>query len=202
MDLISTFIFLFAVIDPVGSIPVFIAVTQGFDKKQKKAIAIRATVVATIVLLFFIVAGEPLLDAIQVPLPSFQIAGGIVLFMFAMTMIFGESKPEREINTITEVNEKAIFPLAIPSIASPGAMLAVVLLTKNEDHPISEQAITSLVMLSVLIIVVVFLLMASKIQKLIGESGASLISRIMGLILSSIAVSNVVEGIKASFDII
>ncbi|GAB5556420.1 MAG: MarC family protein [Schleiferiaceae bacterium] len=202
MDLISTFIFLFAVIDPVGSIPVFIAVTQGFDKKQKKAIAIRATVVATIVLLFFIVAGEPLLDAIQVPLPSFQIAGGIVLFMFAMSMIFGESKPESEINTIKEVNEKAIFPLAIPSIASPGAMLAVVLLTKNEDHPISEQAITSLVMLSVLIIVVVFLLMASRIQKLIGESGASLISRIMGLILSSIAVSNVVEGIKASFDIL
>jgi multiple antibiotic resistance protein len=122
--------------------------------------------------------------------------------MFAMSMIFGESKPESEINTITEVNEKAIFPLAIPSIASPGAMLAVVLLTKNEDHPISEQAITSLVMLSVLIIVVVFLLMASKIQKLIGESGASLISRIMGLILSSIAVSNVVEGIKASFEIL
>lgn len=202
MDLISTFIFLFAVIDPVGSIPVFIAVTQGFDRNQKKAIAIRATLVATLVLLFFIVAGEPLLDAIQVPLPSFQIAGGIVLFMFAMSMIFGESKPESEINTIKEVNEKAIFPLAIPSIASPGAMLAVVLLTKNEDHPISEQAITSLVMLSVLIIVVVFLLMASKIQKLIGESGASLISRIMGLILSSIAVSNVVEGIKASFDIL
>lgn len=200
-ELLATFIFYFAVIDPIGSVPVFIAVTRGFNEKEKRKTAIRAVIVSAIVLLFFIVLGELILDAIQIPLSAFQIAGGIVLFLFALTMIFGESKPDQEMHMIKNANEAAIFPLAIPSIASPGAMLAAVLLTKNSEFSIWEQAQSSMVMLSVLVVVLILLLLASKVHKLIGNSGASVISRVMGLILSAVAVASILEGITIYFGI-
>jgi multiple antibiotic resistance protein len=198
-DLIASFIFFFAVIDPIGSVPVFIAVTNGFSDKEKRDTALKAVLVSTLVLLFFIAVGELILDAIDIPIPAFQIAGGIVLFLFAITMIFGDSKPESEIKSIKDTTATAIFPLAIPSIASPGAMLAAVLLTKNSEYSIWEQAQTSFTMLLVMGAVLVLLLISSKVQKLIGDAGASVISRIMGLILSSVAVANIIEGIKLSF---
>jgi multiple antibiotic resistance protein len=198
-DLIASFIFFFAVIDPIGSVPVFIAVTNGFSDKEKRDTAFIAVLVSTLVLLFFIAVGELILDAIDIPIPAFQIAGGIVLFLFAITMIFGDSKPESEIKSIKDTTATAIFPLAIPSIASPGAMLAAVLLTKNSEYSIWEQAQTSFTMLLVMGAVLVLLLISSKVQKLIGDAGASVISRIMGLILSSVAVANIIEGIKLSF---
>ena len=197
--LIATFIFFFAVIDPIGTVPVFIAVTQGFGKKEKRHVALRAVFYAFLVLLFFIAAGEIVLNAINVPIPAFQIAGGIVLFLFALSMIFGKSKPEQEIKSAQKVSQTAVFPLAIPSIASPGAMLAAVLLTENTSFSFLEQVLTSLVMMVVLIVVLILLLVASRVHKFIGDAGASIISRIMGLILTAVAVSNVIEGIKQSF---
>ncbi len=200
-EIITTFIFFFAVIDPVGTIPVFIAVTKSCEAKKKNKIAVKAVIIATIVLMFFLVAGEVILNAINVPLTAFQIAGGIVLFLFALTMIFGESKPDEEINEINKESEKAIFPLAIPSIASPGAMIAAVMLTENSLYGIWYQLKISIIMLSVLLITLIFLLLASKLFKLIGNNGASIISRVMGLILASVAVTSVLEGIKLYFKI-
>lgn len=201
-EIIATFIFFFAVIDPVGSVPVFIAVTNGFNEKEKRSTAITAVLVSFLVLLFFIIAGEVILDAINIPLSAFQIAGGIILFMFALSMIFGDSKPESEIKSIKNTTETAIFPLAMPSIASPGAMLAVVLLTKNAENSFMEQVESGLIMTVVLAIVLILLGLSAKVHKIIGDAGASIISRVMGLILSSVAVSNVIEGIKLSFDLI
>ena len=129
------------------------------------------------ILVFFVVAGEVILTAIDIPLSAFQIAGGIVLFLFALSMIFGESKPEQEVKLATSGSETAIFPLAVPSIASPGAMLAAVLLTENNRFNLWEQAQTTAMMLSVLIIVLVLMLAASWIYRLIGSSGASIVSR-------------------------
>ena len=197
---IAAFIFFFAVIDPIGTVPVFIAVTSSFKEKIKRKIAIKATAYSALVLLFFMVAGEIILTAIGISLSAFQIAGGIVLFLFAMTMIFGESKPEEECAMIeNNSTDTAIFPLAIPSIASPGAMLAAVLLTENNKFNIWEQLVTAASMLSVLLVVLIFLFAASRIHRIIGDSGASLISRVMGLILASVAVSSVLEGVKTYF---
>jgi len=201
-ELIATFIFLFAVIDPIGSVPVFIAVTHGLSEKEKRITALKAVLVSFGVLQFFIIAGELILDAIEVPLPAFQIAGGIVLFLFALTMIFGESKPDSEIESVKDPSEIAIYPMAMPSIASPGAMLAVVLLTKNSEYSIFEQVQSSLVMVSVLAVVLILLLLSTKVQKLIGSSGASIISRVMGLILTAVAADNIITGIKESFGIL
>jgi multiple antibiotic resistance protein len=195
IDFLAVFITFFAVIDPVGTVPVFIAVTDKYEQKIKRRVALSATIVSAGVLLFFIVAGEFLLTALSIPLPAFQISGGIVLFLFALNMIFGESKPEEEIKLLAQSHkETAIFPLAVPSIASPGAMLAAVLLTKNTVFSVWEQTQTALVMLSVLLLAYVLMLLSGFIVRFIGSSGASVISRVMGLILSSVATTNILTG--------
>ena len=198
-EYIATFIFFFAVIDPIGTVPVFIAVTSQYDAKTKRKIAIQACAVSACILVFFVVAGEYILNAINIPLSAFQIAGGIVLFLFALTMIFGESKPDEELKMSSDSGQTAIFPLAVPSIASPGAMLAAVLLTENNSYNLIEQTQTTVIMLSVLLVALVLMLLASVVHRLIGNSGASIISRVMGLILSSVAVSNVLSGVKTYF---
>jgi len=202
IDILAVFITFFAVIDPIGTIPVFIAVTAQYDPKTKRRIALIATMVSACVLLFFLVVGEIVLTALSIPLPAFQISGGIVLFLFALNMIFGDSKPDEEIKSLENSNETAIFPLAVPSIASPGAMLAAVLLTKNSVYTLWEQTQTALVMLSVLILVYVLMLLSGFIDRLIGKSGASVISRVMGLILSSIAITNILAGFSDYYKVL
>ena len=200
-DFIATFIFFFAVIDPIGTVPVFIAVTRPYQVEDKRKIAIKAAFISAMILVFFVVAGELILTAIEIPLSAFQIAGGIVLFLFALTMIFGEGKPEEEIKMVRKSSETAVFPLAVPSIASPGAMLAAVLLTENHRFSLLEQAITAASMICVLLVAMILMLAASKVHRLIGDSGASIISRVMGLILASVAITNVLAGIKDYFSI-
>ena len=189
---------LWVVIDPIGTIPVFVAVTAGLRAAQRRMIAQRASLVAAGVLMFFLVAGQFLIDALGIGLPAFQIAGGIVLFLFALTMIFGESKPESEMAEIEDAEELgslAVFPLAVPSLASPGAMMAIVLLTDNHRFSIPEQAVTAGVMLSVVVVAFLLMLAAGPILKVIGTSGAAIVSRVMGMILAAVAVDNVIAAV-------
>jgi len=197
--ILSNFVLLWAVIDPIGTVPVFISATRGYADLERRQIALRACGVAAGILLFFIVVGETILNAMGVPVLAFQIAGGIVLFLFALTMIFGESKPEAEAKDIRQAQDVAVFPLATPSIASPGAMMAVVLMTQNDLHTLDEQIVTAVLM--VLVIGAAYLLMrcAGPIVRLIGEGGANIISRVMGMILASVAATAVLEGIKKYF---
>lgn len=199
IDFIATFIVFFAVIDPIGTVPVFIAVTSHFDSAAKNKIALTAILVAALVLLFFVLAGEFILIAMSIPLPAFQIAGGIVLFLFALTMIFGESKPDEEVKLAHSHHETAVFPLAIPSIAGPGAMLAAVLLTEKNRFSFWEQVQTASMMLAVLLVTYLLMLLSGHVNRLIGSSGASVISRVMGLILASIATSNTLSGFTLYF---
>lgn len=199
IDLLSTFIIFFAVIDPIGSVPVFIAVTEGYDAKAKRKIALMATFISAIVLIFFMIAGELILNAMEIPLPAFQISGGIILFLFALSMIFGEGKSEQETRLAEAHHETAVFPIAVPSIAGPGAMLTVVLLTENAKFDIWQQVQTSFVLMSVLLVVLLLMLLAGRIDRFIGKAGASVISRVMGLILASAATANVLTGISGYF---
>ncbi|WP_425051932.1 MarC family protein [Psychromarinibacter sp. S121] len=196
--LVREFITLFVVIDPIGTLPVFYFATQGVPERLHWRIAVRAVLVAAGVLLLFLVAGQLLLEGLGLGLGSFQIAGGIILFLFAMTMIFGESKSEKEI----EAAEKdhlagAVYPLAMPSIASPGAMLAVVILTDNHRHSIHDQVITGGLLLLVLGVTLSVLLLASPLKRLIGNTGANIVSRVMGIILATVAVDSVLSGFDA-----
>ena len=199
IDILATFILFFAVIDPIGTVPVFMKVTSQFDERAKRRIAVKAVLVAGGILLFFVVAGELILDAMAIPLSAFQIAGGIVLFLFALSMVFGESKPEQEVKLAVSITETAIYPLAVPSVAGPGAMLAAVLMTENVRFGIMEQAQTAAVIFSVLLLALLLMLGATWIHRFIGNSGASIVSRVMGLILASVATENILVCIKEYF---
>lgn len=197
---LEEFISFWVVIDPIGTIPVFISVTASMGAEQRRKTALKAVMFASIILLFFVGAGQVLLEAMEIQLLSFQIAGGIILFLFALTMIFGESKPEQEENLELDAGlDCAVFPLAIPSIASPGAMLAAVVLTDNLRYDVYSQIITASVMLSVLVVTLLLLLCANGILKFIGKAGAGIISRIMGLILATVATEYVLSGLKLYF---
>lgn len=138
MSVLESFVTLWVVIDPIGTIPVFIVVTAGMTAAARRKTALLATLVSIGVLLFFLVLGQILIDALGISLLSFQVAGGMILFLFALTMIFGEPKQETDLKSVVddatepERPSPAIFPLAVPSLASPGAMLAIVLLTDND----------------------------------------------------------------------
>lgn len=194
--LIRDFITIFVVVDPIGSIPIFIYATQGVPQDRHRAVAIRAILVAAGVLTFFLVAGQLLLGAIGISLASFRIAGGLVLFLFALSMIFGESKPDAELaDARGDPMDRAVFPLAMPSIASPGAMLAVVALTDNNRFSVAEQAVTAALMFAVLAITLVVLFAAVPLNRKLGASGASVISRVMGIILAAVAVDAVLRAL-------
>jgi multiple antibiotic resistance protein len=202
MDLVERFVTLWVVIDPIGTIPVFIAVTAAMSARERRATALLASAVSIAVLLFFLVFGQLLIDALGISLLSFQVAGGIVLFLFALTMIFGEPKSETDKRAAEsddalgqERPSPAIFPLAVPSLASPGAMLAIVMLTDNNRFAIADQIVTAAVMVGVLAVACVFMLLAGPIIRVIGNSGAAIVSRVMGMILASVAADAVLSSI-------
>ena len=199
--LISTFIVLWAVIDPIGTVPVFLAVTRNYESAERKRIARIAVATAFFILLFFIIVGEILLKYLGVPLLAFQVSGGIILFIFALSMIFGESKPEEELRIIKNGDETAVFPLATPSIAGPGAIMAVVLLTDNTQYTFTNQMITVAVLIAVLLCQLFLLKKSDLLHKHLGDAGASVISRVMGLILAAVASTNVLSGIKQYFEL-
>lgn len=199
IEFFEKFLFLFAVIDPLGSIPVFLEATKQVGDAEKKRIAKKATLVATGILLFFIIVGQFIMEAMHITLPAFQISGGVILFLFALTMVFGEGKPEEEKHLIKDYDHVTIFPIAIPSIASPGAIMAVVLLTDNHLYTVGQQAFTTFIVVLVLLTTGFLLLAARKIQDRIGETGILVISKIMGLILASFAIQSILSGIKSYF---
>jgi len=198
-EIITTIFFLIAVIDPLGSVPVYLEATKKFDEKHKRKVAIRASLIAFFVLLFFILIGQLILEGMKVSLDAFQISGGVILFLFALTMIFGEGKPESEKHNIKDYKHVTIFPVAIPSIASPGAIMAVVLMTDNQIYSIQQQTITAFLVLFVVGLTCLLLLAASHVQKIIGEYGITVISKVMGLILASYAIQSILSGIKDFF---
>ena len=203
-NIINEFVMMWVLIDPIGTIPVFLMVTASMDEERRKMVATRAIIVAGIVLVAFLFGGHLLLRALGIPLPSFQIAGGIVLFLFALTMIFGPSKAEQEkeeTGTVEHARSVAVFPLAIPSIASPGAMLGVVLLNDTEKLQLESSLIDLGVIFVVLGATLVFMYAAKPILRVIGDSGASVLSRIMGLILAAVAVDSVLSAVAQFFHI-
>lgn len=199
---LKEFITLWVVIDPIGTIPVFLAVTAGLSTIQQRSIAMKSTLIAGLILLFFIVGGQVLMEGLNIHLEAFQIAGGIILFLFATTMIFGDGKPATEQKQFDgNISHLAVFPLAMPSLASPGAMLSVVMLTDNHRYSLEQQAVTAVMMATVMICTLALLLLANPIQRVIGTAGASIISRVMGLILASVAVDNILQALDSYFQL-
>ncbi len=202
---IGDFIFFFTVIDPIGTVPVFIAATATMPERVRRLVAMRAALISTGVLLLCIVLGQIVLTYLGVDMAALRVAGGIILFLFALDMIFGESKPEHEVaeaeKHLDDHLDAAVYPLAIPSIAGPGAIMAVILRTENGSFTFTEQAMTAAVVVVVLALTLLAMLLASAIQRVIGRVGASIVSRLMGLLFAAIAADGVLSGIREFFEL-
>ena len=194
--LFNEFVTLFVVLDPFSTLPVFLALTRNLDAAQGRRLALRGVLIAGAVLLFFVVAGQALLQAMGIPLSSFQLAGAVVLFLMGLKMIFGELHQPGSASGPEPDHDPAVFPLAIPSIAGPGTMLTVVLLTDHTHHSIVDQIETVVEIAVVLLLTLAILFAARIIVRLVGSSGVSVIARVMGLILASLAVHNAVLAVQ------
>lgn len=195
-ELLFDFVTLWVTIDPIGTLPLYLGVTKRLSAESRRRTAIRASVIAFGILAGFLYFGQYLLEEMRIELLSFQIAGGIVLFLFALTMIFeketgNEPSPE-------EGRDVAVFPLAMPSIATPGALLAVVVLTDNNTHNFFQESVTCGVMVLVLAANLILMLLGETIVGMIGRSGLSVLSRVMGMILASVAVQMAYSAFKGS----
>jgi multiple antibiotic resistance protein len=194
-QLVESFVTLFVVLDPVGSIPIFLIATAGLSAADRRKVAFAATLMAFIVLMVFLWGAQYVLDEMHIGVPAFRIAGGAILFIFAVQMILsghhqgGATEPTR---TPVEI---AVFPVAMPAIAGPGALLAVVLLSDNSRFTLGQQAITAAITVVVLGCVLAAMLLAGKIQRWLGSAGIMMMTQIMGLILAAFAVQQMLDGL-------
>jgi multiple antibiotic resistance protein len=193
------FVTLFVVLDPVGMLAVFLAVTAELTPVQRREAATLAILYSLGILVFFIAAGELLLIQMGIRLRAFQVAGGILLLLYGIQMTTSTTTlgvaPDREDGD--SLHALAVYPLAVPAIAGPGAMLTTVLLTDNRVYGFWEQAQTATVLAAVLAIFLVILLSANRIMRAIGIGGANVLRRVMGILLSAVAVKMVLTAIQS-----
>jgi len=203
-QLIPVFITLLVVIDPVGIAPIFAALTRGGTVHYRRRMAIKGVMLATAMLLFFVFTGDALLRYLGISLPAFKIAGGALLFLLAIDMVFARHSGLRS-TTVKEQEEAqykddiSVFPLAFPLLAGPGALTTVLLTMSNTRHDPALFAGLLGVLFAVLLLTLISLLAAHRLTKLLGETGAKVIDRLLGLILTALAMQFVVDGIRASF---
>ena len=194
---------LFVILDPVATVPVFLSVTAGLDRGRHLKVAFYALLVAFLVLLFFICVGQILLNALHIPMASFQLAGSIVLLLFGLRMVLGKViEDAQSLPPETTTFHRAVFPLALPGIAGAGAILTVMLLTDNKTRSIAEQAITTGILVLCLLLLFGVFAAAGLISRLLGRPGIEIVSRVFGLILASIAVTNMIAAVKMSFGLL
>ena len=193
--LITSFVALFVIIDPIGLTPIFVALTQGMDEQLRRKIAIRAIAVSGFIITLFILFGETVLGFIGISMPAFRVAGGILLFLTALDMLFQRSSERRENQTEDKIiDDPSVFPLAIPLITGPGAIATVILIAGAKPGLIGI-ASAGIVSTLVLISVFVFFSSASGLERLLGRTGIGVLTRLLGMLLAALSVQFVLEGL-------
>jgi multiple antibiotic resistance protein len=189
--IIKDFVTIWTTVDPISNVALFAGLTASLTPIERRRVAFRASIYAAIILVVAVVAGQIILDAIGIHLHSLKVAGGIILFLFGVQMLFGKLDSN---SAVPETGrDLAVFPLAVPAIAGPGAMMAVILLTDNDVYTISQQAETGVVLLVVLFLNFILLILSNAILRVIGRQGAAVLVRVMGIILASLAVEIVLS---------
>ncbi|OHT22015.1 MarC family protein [Edaphosphingomonas haloaromaticamans] len=199
---ISAFVTFFVVIDPPGCAPIFASLTAGATAAHRRAMAVRAVIVAACILLVFALFGEDFLRALGVSLDAFRIAGGIMLFVIAMEMVFEKRTQRREDRAEKilqeHVEDVSIFPMAIPMIAGPGS-IASAMLAIGKSHGWVEGAVVLAAMGAILLLTLAALLAAGPLMRLVGQNVEAVVSRLLGVILAALAAQFVINGIHGSF---
>jgi multiple antibiotic resistance protein len=191
---IRDFVMIWTTIDPISTLALFAGLTASLSAVERRGIARRATLYAAIVLVVAVVLGQIILDAMGIRLLSLKVAGGIILFLFGLRMLFGSAS--REIDSHEKGRDLAVFPLAVPTIAGPGAIMAVILLTDNDVYSVPEQIQTAVVLLAVLGLTYLLLLLSDAILRVIGRPGAAILVRVMGILLAALSVELVLSALS------
>jgi multiple antibiotic resistance protein len=192
--IIRDFMTIWTTVDPITNLALFASLTAAMHRKERRRIAWRASVYATIILVVAVVIGQILLDAMGIRLRSLQVAGGCILFVFGLQMVFGWI--DQSGASVEKGRDLAVFPLAVPAIAGPGAITAIILLTDNDVYSVNERAQTAVVLLVVLALNYVLLLLSDTILRIIGQQGAAVLTRVMGIILTALSVEFVLAGLS------
>jgi multiple antibiotic resistance protein len=200
---LSAFVTLFVVIDPPGCAPIYAGLTNGASSAQRRSMAIRAVIIAGLILLVFALFGQQLLGALHIELDAFRAAGGIMLFLIALDMVFEKRTQRREeraekIRATPEVEDVSVFPMAMPMLAGPGAIASIMLLQGT-----AQGVVGSLVILAalgaVLLLTLLALLAASPLMRLVGAQVEAVITRLLGVLLAALAAQYVIDGVRGSF---
>ena len=199
--MLNAFVTILVTIDPVGLAPLFLALTAGMSAGERNQVAVRASVIGFAVLTLFAIAGNLILTLFGITLPAFRVAGGLLLFYIAFEMIFERRQERHEKSAVRAITKDMIrniaaFPLAIPLIAGPGAISATVLLSGGFAGPGPQLALIAIIFVAVAIAYLAFVL-AQRLDHFLGETGRSILTRLLGVILAALAVQFVVDGVKA-----
>ncbi|HEY0902232.1 MAG TPA: MarC family protein [Micavibrio sp.] len=198
---ISAFVSLFVVVDPFGTAAVFAVLARSMSAVEKRRIAIKAVCIAVAIMLVFSVVGRTLLDTMHISLPAFRVAGGLLLFVTAFRMIMGfhdEDQINSEKSAYKDRSSIAVFPLAIPLLAGPGVMTAVIMFSTAAHNMVAHVQVTCAIIL-VQVVALISLLGAARLSKFFGSTGNSIIARIMGILLAAMAVQFMADGITELF---
>ncbi len=219
---IPAFVTLFVIIDPIGLVPIFVALTQDGDPAYKKRMAISAASIAFVILLIFALVGKPLLAALGISLAAFRIAGGALLFLIALEMVFEKRNKKRSdraeerhdelasqheedslrsASPSEEPDDVSAFPLAMPFLAGPGAIATIMLLMSEHHDSWVAQASIVAAMSSVLLITVVLFILSGKAAKYLPPSVTNVISRLLGMLLAALSIQFVIDGVKVAFSL-
>lgn len=199
---VSAFVTFFVVIDPPGCAPIFAGLTSGANAAHRRAMAVRAVLVASAILFGFALFGEALLRALGISLNAFRIAGGIMLFLIALEMVFEKRTERREDRAekikADEAADISIFPMAMPMIAGPGSIASVMLLM-SQSSGLASSAVVLAAMASILALTLLALLIAGPIMRVVGAKIEAVVSRLLGVLLAALAAQFVIDGLRASF---
>ena len=200
---LSAFITMFVVIDPPGCAPIYAGLTKGAAQDQRRNMAIRATLIAGAILLLFALFGEALLGALHIELDSFRIAGGLMLFLIALDMVFEKRTQRREeraekIAATPEVEDVSVFPMAMPMLAGPGAIASIMLLMSKSSGTQGTLVVLAALLL-VLLLTLAALVAAGPLMRLFGDRVEAVITRLLGVLLAALAAQYVLDGLKSAF---
>jgi multiple antibiotic resistance protein len=196
--LITAFATLFVVIDPPGLVPLFIALTRGMDDAKRRAMAQRACLIATSLLLMFGIAGETILGFVGISMPAFRIAGGILLFLTALDMLFERRTQRREGQHADPDHDPSVFPLATPLIAGPGAIATMILLVGEGGGTWAATGAVLALMAFMMLVTFGFLLASPPLERLLGRTGTIVITRLLGMLLAALSVQFVIDGVRGT----
>ena len=191
--LVTTFVTLFVIIDPVALAPLFVALTQGMATAERRRIALRSVVIAYVLLAIFAVAGEALLKVIGIGMPAFRISGGLLLFLMAVDMLFERRNERREKQTANTRTDPSVFPLATPLIAGPGALATMILLSSRHSGDVPALVTIHAVLLG---LTYLMFLSGGLIERALGHTGVVVVTRLLGILLAALAIQFVLDGLR------